>query len=266
METNETKKNIVFHVTEFTGSLMCLRSFVLSIDAEQQPPSEAAMFGTSVHSIIESKFGCKPPDFDDETERILKAPETVYEGIDIDSSVCIWDALHPNMFGSERRLEHFELECKKKIKVAGWEINICGTMDASDMDHRFIVDWKTTSKSPSKMPTESLGNYYYQQILYRSMLVPNWEKMGIGIGCLAFIVKTKIPKFVCRYFCINDRVLHQLDLLLDNACNALVTYMESGKKKVPAVSFSDLCRWCKVKDRCNETNPMLPDRIIKEQL
>lgn len=173
------------------------------------------------------------------------------------SKSCLFTLISRDMFGKE--LVHFEKPVTFCYMCNGWTIIINGTVDAMSADGDLIVDWKTTAQTPSDEVDFKYLGYYIQQCIYKTIINKMLGTTTPGYVVLAYIVKTKIPKFKPFVFKVSDANLRAVDELIQRQLGELVNYLNTGV--MPRMVYGDHCNWCPVKSTCPGIAGITPETV-----
>lgn len=173
--------------------------------------------------------------------------------------LSISDIIHPAMFGSSP-LVRIEYPLSWEFQYEGWKIVFTGTLDAATNDYDLIVDWKTSSKTPT-LGSHEFDYYKMQQCIYKLLAnLSIGDEHREGIAVLAFLVKTKIPKFFPLCFEIKKEHLVETKKFIMECAKAIIEFVEG--KRIPIQSITGSCNYCKVFEKCFTMNPRIPTETI----
>lgn len=166
---------------------------------------------------------------------------------------------YTSLFG--KPLAFLEQKYEFDFMLDGWKINFSGTLDATPSTGNPIVDWKTTKITPQDKASGRYANYYIQPANYRNLFCKN---NGIPTSecymILAFLVKTKRPKFKPVCFKLTKDMIKYSDFLVKQAARVIIRYVEKGTLPAPSVS-TERCSYCNVRQYCAQVNPIFPNVV-----
>lgn len=215
------------------------KTFINNLPEQRIVP--ALEIGTAVHQLLEKKYSENIPN-----DEILKMANKL--GIEPFFICDVKDYLkayfkikdYEDFTLTPAYLTEDEIICEPKPLGIELPVKIKGFIDRIDLTEKgtYIIDYKTASRKPYE------DKYIDQMIIYKWIVE---EKYGIDVaGIYVASIFKQDPKYIKQ-----NITLKKQSILIDKIFNVDEEVQESIKTKKYIKRKGDQCRYCPLKDKCD---------------
>lgn len=199
--------------------------------------SDAMKIGSSVHRILESKYS------DANTSKVVEEERAACGELfsSVENYLNSYNTIEP-YDGFDESSDFFtEREIVSEVKPLGVTLpaKLKGFVDRIDIGNNgvFVVDYKTSSKKPSK------NNHTDQLIIYKWLVE---ESLGIGVnGCYIASIRKEKSEYIK-----SDITLVAQSKLIDKIFETDEEVRKSIDSGLYAKKPSNLCNFCPAREYC----------------